>query len=477
MSKYSCRIVCICFILLMAASARADTLTLKDGSVFEGKILEENGAEVVMEVVISNIKTTRTFPRYKVQSIEYAEVEDAGQEQEETKPSPKPAGRESLQDKDRKPELDDENEASDSSARATARERAAARANRTYFMRIPIEGTIGEQTNATGLKNALLQARRRGVSHIVFTIDSPGGFLYDAIQSLEILKEFDDEFEYHAMVEEGAISAASIYVAASDYIWVRPGARVGGAVAYSNDTTTGAAEVDAKLNSIWAADISARAQTKGHPPEVFRAMVEPAAELWVDAEGNTFTSRPSTGGAQQLDNASSILTIRADQMIAIGMAKEFESDLDTLGEALDLETWVEVKTLGIRAMKKAGDEREELSERYAEAMKVYIDTLEDYEKDHPANFDDYRYYTDLRGGEYADGPSFQKWRERTDRTIRHCDVLLEALARMASVNKRAEKIGADHLQYVSEDIGTDAYQEIQDARAELVRNRNKPPMP
>ncbi|MBO6740148.1 MAG: hypothetical protein JJ916_09835 [Phycisphaerales bacterium] len=477
MLKCLSRIVCVCFLFLFAASTRADTLTLKDGSVFEGKILEENGAEVVMEVVISNIKTTRTFPRYKVQSIEYAEVEEAEPEGDESKPSVKPADREAQQEKDTETELDEEATKDSPSARATARDRASARASRMYFMQIPIEGTIGEQTNATGLKNALLQARRRGVSHIVFTIDSPGGFLYDAIQALEVLKEFDDEFEYHAMVEEGAISAASIYVAASDHIWVRPGARVGGAVAYSNDTTSGAAEVDAKLNSIWAADIASRAQTKGHPPEVFRAMVEPAAELWVDAEGNTFTSRPSSNGAQQLDNATSILTIRADQMIAIGMAEEFDADIDKLGDVLGLETWVEVKTLGIRAMKKAGGEREELSERYAEAMKVYIETLKDYERDHPASFDDYRYYTDLRGGEYADGPSFQKWRERTDRTIRHCDVLLEALARMASVNKRAEKIGADHLQYVSEEIGTDAYQEIQDARAELVRNRNKPPMP
>lgn len=477
MSKFLCRIVCVCFLLLLAASARADTLILKDGSVFEGKILEENGAEVVMEVVISNIKTTRSFPRYKVKSIEYAEVEEVEQEQEESKPSLNPADREKQQEEDAQADPDDAAEQDSSGARSTVRDRASARANRIYFMQIPIEGTIGEQTNATGLKNALLQARRRGVSHIVFTIDSPGGFLYDAIQSLEVLKEFDDEFEYHAMVEEGAISAASIYVAASDHIWVRPGARVGGAVAYSNDTTSGAAEVDAKLNSIWAADIASRAQTKGHPPEVFRAMVEPAAELWVDAEGNTFTSRPSSNGAQQLDNASSILTIRADQMIEIGMAKEFDDDIDTLGDLIGLETWFEVKTIGIRAMKKAGDEREELSERYADAMKVYIETLKDFEKDHPANFDDYRYYTDLRGGEYADGPSFQKWRERTDRTIRHCDVLLEALARMASVNKRAAKIGADHLQYVSEEIGTDAYQELQDARAELVRNRNKPPLP
>ncbi|MFG0314243.1 MAG: hypothetical protein ACF8LL_08670, partial [Phycisphaerales bacterium] len=314
MSKFLCRIVCVCFLLLLAASARADTLILKDGSVFEGKILEENGAEVVMEVVISNIKTTRSFPRYKVKSIEYAEVEEVEQEKEESKPSLKPVDREKQQEEDAQADPDDAAEQDSSGARPAVRDRASARANRIYFMQIPIEGTIGEQTNATGLKNALLQARRRGVSHIVFTIDSPGGFLYDAIQSLEVLKEFDDEFEYHAMVEEGAISAASIYVAASDHIWVRPGARVGGAVAYSNDTTSGAAEVDAKLNSIWAADIASRAQTKGHPPEVFRAMVEPAAELWVDAEGNTFTSRPSSNGAQQLDNASSILTIRADQM-------------------------------------------------------------------------------------------------------------------------------------------------------------------
>lgn len=469
-------ILIIAILLSITASiAHADIVTLKDGTVYEGKVIKENGAEVVMEVVISNIKATRSFPRYKVKSIEYKEIE----EPEQDKPEPEPE----KQTAEPEPETDEQSIESDADPdddndQPSTRERATPRAERTLFMQIPIEGTIGIQTNATGLKNALLQARRRGVSHIVFTIDSPGGFLYDAIQSLEILKEFDDEFEYHALVEEGAISAASIYVAASDHIWVRPGARVGGAVAYSNDTTTGAAEVDAKLNSIWAADIAARAQTKGHPPEVFRAMAEPAAELWVDAEGNAYPSRPSTSGAQQLDNTTTVLTIRADQMVKMGMAREFDADIEAMGDAMELDTWFELKTVGARAMKKSGDEREELNDRYVEAVEVYLDSFDDYQRDHPSTFDDYRYHRDLlSGAEYADGPSFQKWRERSDKAIRHCDIMLEALARMAAVNKRAAKIGADHLLYVSDEIGEDAYQEIQEARAELVRRRNTPPMP
>ncbi len=458
----------IALFLTCVSHVRADIVTLKDGTVYEGIVTKENGAQVVIEIVVSNIKTTKTFPRYKVKSIEYQPLEIS---QPENDAESQPALAEESD------ELDESVNEADERPRSSARERLEARKNRVLFMEVPVRGTIGMETNATGLRNALTQASRKNVTHVVFTIDSPGGYLYDAIESLKILKEFDEAFEYHAMVDEGAISAASIFVAAADQIWVRPGSRVGGAVAYSNNNSSGAAEVDAKLNSIWAADVASRAQTKGHPPEVFRAMVEPAAELWIDADGNAYPSRPGSGG-QQLDNATSVLTIRADQMVQMGMAKEFAGELDGLGEQLDLTgDWHEVRALGIRAMEKSFEQRESLDERYQEAAKVFLDAVEDFERDHPENHNDYLYYVTRNRGRVIEGPSFQRWRERADKAIRHCDIMIEALTRMANVNKAATKIGAIHLAYVPDEYGDDVYKEVQDARAHLVSIKNNPPQP
>jgi hypothetical protein len=457
---------------LFVPLTNADIVTLKDGTVYEGTVTEENSAQVVIEIVISNIKTSKTFPKYKVRSVEYKplpEQETKEEEQVET-------SREIPVDLPAEVDSDEEEIEEEDDDRSSARDRLEARRNRVLFVEIPIRGLIGMETNARGLKNALSQASKRGVQHVVFTIDSPGGYLYDAIAALEVLKDYDDTFEYHAMVDEGAISAASIYVAAADHIWVRPGARVGGAVAYSENTSSGAAEVDAKLNSIWAADIAARAQTKGHPPEVFRAMVEPAAELWIDAEGKAYPSRPGTPGASQLDNTTTVLTIRADQMVQIGMAKEFAGDIEDLGEVLEIENgWFEVRTIGIRAMERAHEERQKLHDRYEEAVKVFLDAAEDFKQDHPENHNDYNYYIDRYGRSAIEGFSFQRWRERANKTIGHCDIMLQALGRMASVNKSASSIGAVHLEYLPNEYGDEAYKEIQEARARLVSIKDKPP--
>jgi hypothetical protein len=468
-------ILTLLIIAITGLCARADIVTLKDGTTYEGTVIKENGAEVTLEIVISNIKTTKTFPRYKVRSIEYKELEE--EVEEESTPSIPPRVSDDEDDADEVvAEEEDEAEDDDSSARRTSRTRSS-RAQRTTYIVVPVEGTIGEQTNAYGLRLALDQARRKGVSHIVFTIDSPGGLVYDAVDTLEVLKEYDDQMTFHALVEEGAISAASVYVAAADNIWVRPGSRVGGAVAYTGDASSGTTEVDAKMNSIWAAEIASRAESKGYPGDVFRAMVDPAAEVWIDDEGKVYPSRPSSKGAQQIDNSRTVLTIRAEQMIKIGMAKSFEGEVSSLGEQLDIESWFEVRNVGVTAMTKAAKEREKLEERMDIAVKYYFEKIDEFVQTDPRRFSDY-----YRGGSFLnnndnyriDGESLNRWRDRSRTAMTICDQLLEALTEMARVVKQAEKVGARHLQIPDED-GDYSYDIIKEVREYLWNNRNQIP--
>jgi ATP-dependent protease ClpP protease subunit len=457
-----CRFLILVIIAIFAPFSNADIVTLKDGTVIEGVVIKESRAEVVIEITVSNIKTTKTFPRYKVKSIEHKPVEEEG-------------SKEDIDTKDTEISTPStSNNLPDSKTNRT-RQRRATQAPRTLYMVVPVEGLIGEETNADGLRKALTQASRRKIEHVVFTIDSGGGYVYDAVETLKVLKEFDDQLNYHALVEEGAISAASVYVAGADNIFVRPDARVGGAVAYSSDNTSGAAEVDAKFNSIWAAGIAARAQSKGFPPEVFRAMVVLEAELWLDDENTVFASRPS-GSAQQIDSKGTILTILAGQMIQIGMAAKFEGELSELGEELGLENWSEAKDMGQRIMETSAKERVKLSAKFTNAIEAFGDAFEDFENNNPSDFSDYRFLRGMDNRRAPDGNSVQLWRERCSTSIRACDIMLEALGHIADVNKRAAKIGALHLDIIPSNIGHDAYTDISEARSWLHANRNMIPL-
>lgn len=466
----------IAFLAFTASLCSADILTLKDGTVYEGVITKENRAEVVIEITIANIKTTKTFPRYKVKSIERKAVESSTDKDESSK-------------KETTPEQKTENAPK---RNTTRKESAGSSTPRDNYIVIPVNGTIGEDTNAYGLKKTLELAVRKNIKHIVFSIDSPGGYVYDAVETLKVLKEYDEALNYHALVEGGAISAASVYVAAADDIFVRPDARVGGAVAYTTDNSSGAAEVDAKLNSIWSSEIAARAESKGFPAEIFRAMVELDAEVWMDQDGHVYSSRPSASkSAQQIDSKKTILTIRAAQMVQTGMAKEFTGAVDQLGEMLDVNDWNEIKGIGSRTMIKSAKERAALVEKMEFAQKIYNEKLEEYAKHHPSTFSDYRMYVKINQNRYnynnynnrnnerevsdaQDAESVNRWRERTRETINDVDIMLEAITQMASVNKTAERIDALHLQ-MSKETGEDLFKSLNAVRDWLYSNMNKIP--
>jgi hypothetical protein len=478
MTQHPFKFLIVTLLALLCSLARADIVTLKDGTIIEGVVVKENGAQVAIEVTIANIKTTKTYPRYKVKSIEYKPVEPEEVNKKQAEES-KPSG-------DTQADKDSSHTPRRSTTRATRKRSPRASANsKTRYILIPVHGTIGEETNAVGLERALSLASKKQVEHVVFEIDSPGGFVYDAVETLKVLKKYDEAFYFHALVDGGAISASSVYVAAADDIWVRPDARVGGAVAYSKENSSGAAEVDAKFNSIWAAEIAARADSKGYPGEIFRAMVVLEAEVWMDSEGKVTSSRPA-GNAQQIDSNSTILTIRASQMVKAGMAKEFAGEIRDMGTALKVENWIEIKGIGLRAMGDSAKERIALSERIDFATKIYDEASKELDQDHPTKFNDYRVYLMFNQNEQnrnfnnrkttapQDAESVNKWRDRSRAAIKDLDRMIEALTELASVNRRAERVGALHLM-MSKDYGEKTYQKALKERDWLARNMNKIP--
>lgn len=464
-------VIVLLVLTLFCQTLRADTLTMRDGRVIEGKILSETAAKIVIETKIANIKTTQTIAKRDVRDVTYAELPDDFWDSDRDRDDD--SDRDSEQETQK--EAESERESSSSSDRPSSTRSTLSRSDRVYFVEVPIHGEIGVEVNTQGLRDALTNASRQRIEHIVFTIDSPGGYVYQAIEMMKILKEFDDQFVYHAVIEEGAISAASIFAACADNIFVRPGSRLGGAVSFSTNST-GSAEVDAKMNSIWAAELASRAEAKGHPAEVFRAMVVLEAVIYQSAEGKL--SSVSSAGAEQIDGPGTILTIRAAQMTRAGMAQELTSELGSLGELLEIEGWIERKSVGTRAMTKAAREWKKLYDDQTKASEVFDDAFDEYERSAPRQFTDYTIYRNPRASSnpYSmEGKSLTLWRERSDKAIEACELMLEAIREFASINRRAEKLGAEHM-LIPERSGDQAYENIARALETLRTQRNKPPL-
>src|SRR5688572_7851761 len=68
------------------------------------------------------------------------------------------------------------------------------------YLEIPLRGVFGEDIVVEGVEKTFEHARSTGVRNIVFTIDSPGGYVATAQGILELMKKNDDRFEYHALV-------------------------------------------------------------------------------------------------------------------------------------------------------------------------------------------------------------------------------------------------------------------------------------
>lgn len=451
--------------LLPLQRAPGDVVTLRDGETIEGEVLDVTRTEVTIKTKVHNITTTKKIRRSSVKNIEYKELpEDFWDSGRSSRDDDDDAGHGS----DGATE-DDAHE--DKTGEDTPDRTRGKRDPDNVFVVIPVEGGIGREVTALGLQRALGQSRGRGAGHAIFLVDSGGGFVYEAVQILDVLKEFDNDFVYHCIIEEGAISAASVFAAGADHIYVRPDARLGGAVAYSSDNTSGAAEVDAKFNSIWAANIASRAESKGHQGEVFRAMAVVEAEVWQRPDGSLHAAE--TEGAAQIDGPTTILTIRASQMVASGMASEFTGEPGDLGTLLGRDEWTEVPGVGIRAMTFAARDRLDMERRRDEALQELISASERFKESDPRQFT-YSVVRSSRAVYTLDASSMREWVARSDRAISAGNTMMKCIQELVSVMSRAERAGAKHL-LLPREASKDAYDTVRQAVSWLKTHRNNPP--
>jgi len=410
-------------LLLAAGAALGDRVVMKDGRVFEGTITKETRTSVVIDALVANIRTTLTLSKRDIDSIEKGAFT----------PPPPPTPR---------------REAPQRAERPRERERAAPSAGPTRYLVIPIEGTFGEDIGPEGVAETINFASRRGVEHIVFRIKSPGGYVWAAEEIADAMAAAPEDMTLIAYVEE-AISASIWVVFGCDEVFMAPGSSVGAAVVFTQDTSTGAAEVDKKMNSALAAKLASMAEAHGRPGVFPRAMVLPEVEIYaVETEGgghDIVEERPrQREGVVTIDTRDSVLTLTAEEAIRWGVARPATS-VEELGEALGLDGWTKHNNFGEAAMRRAG---EALAGEIAEAKRVVeripstISFINSNIREAEAYNPEAHGYMYMSSGQFT-AESIRQWKQRTERCIGAWERVIKGARDLNALLKKAERYGID----------------------------------
>lgn len=292
---------------LMGATSWAlgDIIYLSDGSWIKGKIVKETSDEYEVDgKTSSGISYQGKLAKSRVRSItkgddapDAAKPGDAAAPAKDGKPADAPKAKEPAGD----------------------------------FLVVPLKGTFGEEITPKGVDTALDWAVAKGVKHVVFTIDSPGGQVWAAESIRAIIKDHAGKVTCHVVIQN-AMSASIWVVFACDKIGALPGATLGAAVAFKRNDS-GNAEVDEKFNSAIAAKIATEADRLGHPGELARSMILTDQKLYAVQEGDAwkFVHDQPTGADvkfETLNEGNRVVTLTTEQMLRYKVASKVEKAED-----------------------------------------------------------------------------------------------------------------------------------------------------
>lgn len=317
-------------IALSTAFASADQVLMRDGTVYDGKVVSQTRREVVIDTSINGISTRLTLDRRLIQNVTMGDVSPASDT-----PQTAPGGNPGMTPAP--------------SIGAPVVNSAASEAKTTLkrdgvdlIVEIPMNGTFGQDIYPLSIANGLAWAKEQGATDIVFRMNSPGGEVWAAEEIVEIMASYSGSFRYHALIEH-AISATIWPAFNCDTITMAPGGTFGGAVVFRR-TGTGAAEVDKKMTSIMAAKLAASAEAKGHSKALVMTMMIPEEAAYAVQRGGVWTvtgEKPADGDSfETIDGTDTILTLTADQAGKYGIVSTIPNrDISAFAETQQFLVW------------------------------------------------------------------------------------------------------------------------------------------
>jgi hypothetical protein len=316
---------------LGVAVASADQILMRDGTVYDGKVVSQTRREVVIDTTINGISTRLTLDRRLIQNVTMGDVESPNPDAPQTAPTGTPGiapapsiGAPSI---------------------GTPAEKPAATLKREgvdLIVEIPMTGTFGQDIYPLSIAKGLEWAKEQGATDIVFRMNSPGGEVWAAEEIVEIMAKYSGSFRYHALIEH-AISATIWPAFNCDTITMAPGGTFGGAVVFRM-RGTGAAEVDKKMTSIMAAKLAASAEAKGHSKALVMTMMIPEEAAYAVQRGGVWTvtgEKPADGETYEtIDGTDTVLTLTADQAGKYGIVSTIPNrDIAAFAESQQFLVW------------------------------------------------------------------------------------------------------------------------------------------
>lgn len=177
---------------------------------------------------------------------------------------------------------------------------------------IPIENTV-ERGLESFLKRAINEAVDAGANHIIFEMDTPGGYTDAAGKIATLLEQLDIPSTSYIINE--ALSAGSYLALHTNNIYMKPSATMGASGVITGDGNA----ADKKAQSAWIAAMRGAAESGGRDPLYAEAMADPNVDL------------PELGAKK-----GDFLTLTAKDALDVGYAEGIVSNQVELLYELDL---------------------------------------------------------------------------------------------------------------------------------------------
>jgi len=309
---------------------------------------------------------------------------------------------------------------------------------------LPITGAIDHPCLAEAVRQAIAEARTRHAKVVVLRVDTPGGLVTVADTIIRLLEEvtWAPTVSWVKGDVKGALSAGAYICLATKQILMAPGTTIGAATPFTRSETTGSVQVDEKFKSAFSARFRSLAQQLGHSSVIAHAMVDnsvSAVQVVVDGQSRIVTAEEADRLEAKHKNeagfrrktivqAGQLLTLTSAEAVDFGVACGLADTKDALLKQLAMEgvpvveaawlpDWVE------RTSKRRNAEIDKWFNQFAHQLQQAA------EEDPRLG----SYYVSEVTGQFSDGGT--RWREHTDRALRHLKVCAQALTELEKLAK------------------------------------------
>jgi ClpP class serine protease len=316
---------------LAAPSLALDKVTLKDGRVLEGEIVQQTENLVQIRIKVGGIETVQTIWMGDVASV-VREAATAGSDAGAGSPPKTDAS---------------SGGAAGGSDTATAGERASrfdvTGGQRPMLVVLPLTGTVGftfrpEEIERIGEYADKLRSEENVTPIIVLDIESGGGLMNEMYEIHDAIMKVKKRHRVVAWIRE-AISAAAATAFHCDEIYFTTNGTLGAMTGFNAGTGQ---SLQGEALERWLADASRWAEAGGRDGAIARAMIKHDYLLSYDIDPLSGVSwRDDLSGDFDLSDEKTNLVFNSSNAFHSGFADGIADSREQLAELLDLSEWQE----------------------------------------------------------------------------------------------------------------------------------------